>query len=408
MNKNDPNQESFIVTVNIQVEKLVYGGDGLARADGEVVLTPFVLPGESVEIEREPKRSGITRGRVLEIASASSDRVTPACRYFGRCGGCHYQHATYEAQLAAKRSILEETLRRTGKLESPPAVEVISGEPWGYRNRIQLHFDRGRVGYREMRSHNLCAIESCPISSPKLNECIAALNRMVRDRRWPPFLATAELFTNESEVQFNVLATGRPVAQRFFDWCKEEMPGLVSGALEYGGYRVSYGTFFQVNRFLVRPLMDAALSGAAGESALDLYAGAGLFSIPLAGKFANVTAVESGTSAARDLAFNAERAGARIEVRAESADAFLTALTAAPDFVVADPPRTGLGKNVVGRLCELRPRAITVVACDPATLARDAQALGVGGYRLDSLVMIDLFPQTYNIETVARFRLAGG
>lgn len=394
--------------MNIQVEKLVYGGDGLARADGEVVLTPFVLPGESVEIEREPKRSGITRGRVLEIASASSDRVTPACRYFGRCGGCHYQHATYEAQLAAKRSILEETLRRTGKLESPPAVEVILGEPWGYRNRIQLHFDRGRVGYREMRSHNLCAIESCPISSPKLNECIAALNRMVRDRRWPPFLATAELFTNESEVQFNVLATGRPVAQRFFDWCKEEMPGLVSGALEYGGYRVSYGTFFQVNRFLVRPLMDAVLSGAAGESALDLYAGAGLFSIPLAGKFANVTAVESGTSAARDLAFNAERAGARIEVRAESADAFLTALTAAPDFVVADPPRTGLGKNAVGRLCELRPRAITVVACDPATLARDAQALGVGGYRLDSLVMIDLFPQTYHIETVARFRLAGG
>jgi 23S rRNA (uracil1939-C5)-methyltransferase len=263
-----------------------------------------------------------------------------------------------------------------------------------------------------MRSHTLCAIDRCPISSPKLNECIAALNRMARDRRWPPFLATAELFTNESQVQFNVLSTGRPLAQRFFDWCGEEMSGLVSGALEYDGYRVSYGSFFQVNRFLVRPLVDAVTADAVigeaapGETAIDLYAGAGLFSVPLAGRFQKVIAVESGNSAARDLAFNATRAGAAIEVRAESADAFLNSWLETPDFVVADPPRTGLGKSVVARLCELKPRAITVVACDPSTLARDAQALTAGGYRLDGLTLIDLFPQTYHIETLARFRLA--
>lgn len=391
--------------MNVQVEKLVYGGDGLSRVDGEVVLTPFVLPGESVEIEREAKRGGIARGRAIAIANASPDRIEPPCPYFARCGGCHYQHAGYQAQLAAKRSILEETLRRTGKMESPPAIEIVSGEPWGYRNRIQLHFEGGRVGYREIRSHKLCAIDRCPISSPKLNDCIAVLNRMARDRRWPPFLTTAELFTNENEVQFNVLATGRPLAQRFFDWCKDEMSGLVSGALEYAGYRVSYGSFFQVNRFLMRPLMDAVLPAAGGESAVDLYAGVGLFSIPLAGKFGQMTAVESGTSAARDLAFNATRAGARIEVRAESADSFLATLTTPPDFVLADPPRTGLGNAVVRRLCELKPPGITVVACDPATLARDAQALTAGGYRLDSLVLIDLFPQTFHIETVARFRL---
>ncbi len=391
--------------MQIDVEKLVYGGDGLARVDGEVILTPFVLPGELAEIEREPKRSGITRGAVQEIARPSADRVAPSCPYFGVCGGCHYQHASYDAQLAAKRAILAETLVRTGKLENLPEISVVSGEPWGYRNRIQLHFENGRVGYRMARSNRLCAIEECPISSPKLNECIGAINRMVRARRWPSFLSDAELFTNETGVQFNVVGTGRPIAQKFFDWLAEEIPGLVTGALEYDGYRVSHGSFFQVNRFLVKELIDEVVGGSRGETASDLYSGVGLFTIPLASRFAKVTAVESGTGAIRDLAFNAERAGKPVHARAENVDVYLAGLEETPDLAVADPPRTGLGKGVVRRLIELKPRAITLVACDPATLARDAQGLITGGYRLDKLTLVDLFPQTYHIETVARFQL---
>ena len=390
--------------MKIEVEKLIYGGDGLARPEGEVILTPFVLAGETVEIEREPKRSGITRGRLREVWAPSSERVTPLCPYFGTCGGCHYQHASYEAQLAAKQAILAETLLRTGKIQSPP-IDVISGGPWGYRNRIQLHFEQGRVGFREARSHRLCAIDRCPISSPKLNECIAALNRMMRARRWPSFLAAAEIFTNESDVQFHVREAERPLAQKFFDWLKDEIPGLVPGALDYTGYRVSYGSFFQVNRFLIPPLVEAALSNAHGAFAVDLYAGVGLFSLPLASRFARVLSVESGTGATRDLAFNASHAGRQIEVHEESVDQFLAGLRETPDFVLADPPRTGLGKSVARRLSQLRPREIVIVACDPTTLARDSQMLIAAGYQLETMTLVDLFPQTYHIETVARFRL---
>jgi 23S rRNA (uracil1939-C5)-methyltransferase len=389
--------------VQIQVEKLVYGGDGLARAEGEVMLMPFVLPGELVEVEREPKRSGIARGRVRQVLRESPDRVAPPCPYFTRCGGCHYQHASYAAQLAAKRSILAETLARTGHIEALPEIEVTSGEPWAYRNRIQLHFENGKLGYREMRSRKLQAIEKCPISSPKLNECIGALNRMVRERRWPDFLQTAEFFTNETDVQMNVLETGRPLAQRFFDWCAVEIPGLATGVIEYDGYRVGYGSFFQVNRFLADPLVRAVIGDARGESALDLYSGVGFFSIPLARVFDRVTAVESGVGAARDLEFNAKRAGVSIDAHSENVDLFLRSLSRAPDLVIADPPRTGLGKQVVRHLAELKPREIVVVSCDPATLARDAQGLLAAGYSLDRLTLIDLFPQTYHIETIAKF-----
>ncbi len=396
-------REETIVTVQIQVEKLVYGGDGLARAEGEVMLMPFVLPGELVEVEREPKRSGIARGRVRQVLRESPDRVAPPCPYFTRCGGCHYQHASYAAQLAAKRSILAETLARTGHIEALPEIEVTSGEPWAYRNRIQLHFENGKLGYREMRSRKLQAIEKCPISSPKLNECIGALNRMVRERRWPDFLQTAEFFTNETDVQMNVLETGRPLAQRFFDWCAVEIPGLATGVIEYDGYRVGYGSFFQVNRFLADPLVRAVIGDARGESALDLYSGVGFFSIPLARVFDRVTAVESGVGAARDLEFNAKRAGVSIDAHSENVDLFLRSLSRAPDLVIADPPRTGLGKQVVRHLAELKPREIVVVSCDPATLARDAQGLLAAGYSLDRLTLIDLFPQTYHIETIAKF-----
>ncbi len=389
--------------MKIEVEKLIYGGDGLARVDGEVIATPFVAPGETAEIEREPKRSGLARGRLTELLIPSPDRVAPECPYFGRCGGCHYQHLSYPAQVAAKQSILTETLARTGKIESPPPIAVITGEPFGYRNRIQLHFEQGRLGYREIRSHKLCAIDRCPISSPKLNECIATLNRMMRARRWPSFLRTAELFTNETAVQFHVLETERPIAQKFFDWLKEEIPGLVAGAMDYSGYRVSYGSFFQVNRFLVRPLVETVLGESKGDMALDLYAGVGLFSVPLATRFTRVTAVESGSGATRDLSFNAAQAGASVHALEQNVDLFLTQLQDVPDLVLADPPRTGLGKAVVRRLLELRPAEIVLVACDPSTLGRDGQLLIAGGYRLQNLTLVDLFPQTFHIETVARF-----
>ncbi len=386
--------------MQIEIEKLVYGGDGLSRVDREVVLTPFVLPGECVDIEREPKRSGIARARLESIINRSPDRVEPVCPYFGRCGGCHYQHMSYEAQLRAKSAILSETLERVGKIQNHPEIEIIAGEPTQYRNRVQLHFAEGRVGYREMRSHKLIAIDHCPISSPKLNEAIGKLARLVRDRRWPDFVETIELFTNEREIQLNVLETRKPVAQRFFDWVAREIEGITPGAIEYDGLRVSYGSFFQVNRFLINTLVDAVIGNAHGEEALDLYAGVGLFSAPLASRFNRVVAVESGSGAVRDLKVNSPK----VEAYIESVDVFLAGYDGRPQFVLADPPRTGLGVRVAERLSQIDPAEIVLVACDPSTLARDAAVILRAGYALEKLILIDLFPQTFHIETIARFR----
>ena len=367
------------------------------------MFTPFVLPGERIVARARQEKPGLVRAETLEVVDAAPERVPAPCQYFGRCGGCHYQHAPYEYQLAAKLRILTEELRRLGKIDPPGEIATVSAEPWGYRNRAQVHIEDGRLGYREARSHRLCPIDHCPISSPKLNDTIGSLVRMMRDSRWPRFVRSLEIFTDEREVQINVLDTDRPVARRFFDWCAEEIPGLVPGALDYDGrFRVSSNSFFQVNRFLADRLVETVLGDLSGATALDLYAGVGLFSLPLARRFQNVTAIESGGGAVRDLQFNATRAElANIHAEQRTAEEFLAGLRQAPDFMLLDPPRSGIGKTVVERLTALRPRRVTIVACDPATLARDLAGLVANGFRLDKLTLVDLFPQTFHLETVA-------
>ena len=389
------------------MEKLVYGGDGLARLEGRVVLAPFALPGERIRVRAEQEKPGLMRASTLEMLEPAPERVAAPCPYFTRCGGCHYQHASYEYQVTAKRAILAEELRRLGKIEPPDEIAVVAAEPWAYRNRVQLHVEGTRLGYRQMRSHKLCAIGRCPIASPKINEAIDALAGMLRDRRWPRFVRSLEIFTDERQAQLNVLDADRPVARRFFEWCGETIPGLVEGALDYQDrFRVSRGSFFQVNRFLAGRLVETALEGVEGETALDLYAGVGPFSLALARRFREVTAVESGSAAARDLEFNAARAGlVNVQVEQRPVEAYLEALAQAPEFVLADPPRAGLGKAAVKRLAELRPPRLTLVACDPATMARDVAGLLTAGYRIQKLTMVDLFPQTYHLETVVALRL---
>ncbi len=395
------------------IEKLVYGGDGLARVEGRVALAPYVLPGERVRLEARQQKPTLIRAFPKEIVTSSPARVAPPCPYFGRCGGCHYQHAEYAAQLEAKRTILAEEFWRQAKIRLDAAIaagiETIAGEPWGYRNRVQLHIADGRLGYREAASHKLCAIDRCPISSPKVNETIASLNAMLRDRKWPRFIRALEIFTDEEQVQLNVLETERPVARHFFEWCAEAIPGLVPGPLDYRGqFRVSGNSFFQVNRFLLDSLVDVALAGSSGErsegrSAIELYAGVGLFTLPLARRFREVTAVESGAGAVRDLRFNAGRAQlSNIVAEQRTAEKFLQAVDRPPDFVLLDPPRAGLGPEITAQLIRLRPAALTIVACDPVTLTRDLPALTGGGFRLDRVILIDLFPQTYHLETVVR------
>jgi 23S rRNA (uracil1939-C5)-methyltransferase len=395
----------------LRVEKLVYGGEGLSRLDGEVIFTPFVLPGEAIEAQRTGARQHVQRSRLVRVAEPSPVRVEPPCPVFGRCGGCQYQHASYDAQLRFKRDILAETLRRVGKIDfDAERISIEAGEPFGYRNRAQFHFERGRVGYREMNSRKLVEVAQCPIGSPKINQILSLLNRMVRDRRWPDFVRSLEVFTDESQVQWNVLESERPVAKRFFEWLAAEVPGTVAGPLEYAVnedlFTVSGTSFFQVNRLLLPRLADLAMGDASGAMAWDLYAGAGLFSLPLARRFERVVAVEAGRSA-EDLRHNAQRAGLRVKVVTDQTEAFLAdsaAVKDAPDFVLADPPRAGLGKAAAGRLLALRPATLVIVACDPATLARDLAVFGPA-YEIERIAMVDLFPQTFHLEAIVKLAL---
>jgi 23S rRNA (uracil1939-C5)-methyltransferase len=376
-----------------EIEKLVYGGDGLVRdrslGDGraKVAFIPFSLPGEVWE-----------NGSLL---AASPERIEPGCEYFTRCGGCHYQHMGDARQLAAKREILGETLQRLGRI-AIPEIRTVSAAPWGYRNRIQLHFHKGQMGFHEAGSRKLVAISRCPIASPTLERAIEALREMRRQPRFPRFLESVELFTNETETLVNVLESERPVARGFFDWAAELIPGATLSSLDYptagGSFRVGHKSFFQVNRFLVDALVEQAIPDARGEWALDLYAGVGLFSRPLLERFSRVTAVEVVRSAAQDFVVNVPDA----EIVQKPTEDFLAGFDGRPDFVLADPPRAGLGKRTVTELIRIRPRRLTIVSCDPSTLARDLALLAAAGFTLDSLTMADLFPQTFHIETIAR------
>ena len=374
----------------LSIEKLVYGGDGLARLDGKVVLIPYVLPGEVVRAEIERAKSDLFRGRVLEVVTPSPTRVTPQCPYFQRCGGCHFQHAEYALQVEQKSAILREVLRRVGKIEFEDEIGTIAGEPWQYRNRAQLHFEDGRVGYFEHGSHKLCAIDHCPISSPALDGVISKLQAAIPRS----FSGSVEFFTNENEVQVNVLdRVPRPVLSKF------QSLG-VSGPIEYAGFRVSRNSFFQVNRFLTDLLVECALGDQQGDWALDLYAGVGLFAARLAERFQRVTAVESSGSAFHDLVYNMERRAVPVVAEQKSTADFLAALQQRPDLVVADPPRSGLGGDVIRELARIRAPRLSIISCDPATLARDLGGLLAEAYRIERITLVDLFPQTFHLETV--------
>lgn len=388
----------------VRIEKLVYGGEGLARVDGQVLLAPFVLPGELVSLHTEQVKTGLLRGSAVNVIEAATRRVSPRCEYFGVCGGCNYQHADYAYQLEQKQAILRETFQRLAGIDYQSEINVVSGPAWEYRNRIQLHFADGEVGFHRAGSHELCAIDHCPISSPKLNEVIGKLAWAVKRPEWPSFLRSLEVFTNETDVQLNIVDSTRPVAARFFEWCGTFVSGLAENAIEYETsgkkFRISRGSFFQVNRFLVGQLVSEVLGDARGGNAIDLYAGVGLFSLPLGERFEQVHAVERGGAAYRDLVANASANAGALDTHRSSAEEFLTGIDSTPGLIVADPPRAGLGKHATAELLRIYPQSLKIVSCDAATLARDLKKL-LDAYRIERLTLVDLFPQTYHFEVVA-------
>jgi len=408
------------MSIELTIEKLVYGGEGLGRVEGRVVLVPLVLPGERVSAEPLREDPRLVRARLCEVLEPSPERISPGCGYFSRCGGCHYQHAPYEQQVKFKVAILTENLRRIGKLVEVPEPETLTAAPWAYRNRVQFKtFKRGgrfEMGYFRSGSQQLLPVDMCPISSPGINAVIPVLKNLGNRRDFPECPLELEILDAGGPLMLSVEGTAL-FPGTLVSALREHIPALESigaaGRVHGPGYvfydaagfrfRVSHGVFFQVNRFLVEQLATAALDGLSGGVALDLYAGAGYFALPMARRFEKVMAVESHGAAVRDLKFNLSAAGVEnVEaVRGNTEDFLARSDLPKVDAVLADPPRAGLGRATVERLAALGAARIVYVSCDPATLARDLSGLTRGGYHLRRLLLVDLFPQTYHIEAVA-------
>jgi 23S rRNA (uracil1939-C5)-methyltransferase len=422
--------------MEITIEKLVYGGEGLAHHDGSTVFVPFVLPAERVAASAVEQKKKFIRARVERVLEPSPDRAVARCPHFGVCGGCDYQHIPYDAQLKYKTEILRETLRRLGRIDWPGEINAHASPPWEYRNRAQWKVrplpEDGpggmAIGYFRASSTALCAVEDCAILSPLLLKTLLALRNAAREGVLPRGLREVEAFAgaNDSKLLLTATFAGFPsLAQElasnfrrilpelesllFHDPTRERMeldgPGYIECEAAGATYRVGHFSFFQVNRFLLDELVEeVAEQEKEGRLALDLFAGVGLFSVALAKRFARVVAVEANPAAARDLEANASRQAAgsnrAIEVRAADVEQFLGKLKEKPELVLLDPPRAGLTPGIIKHLTRLSPPRIRYVSCDPPTLARDLAALVNSGYEISRVHLFDLFPQTFHMEVV--------
>jgi len=399
------------------------------------VFLPFVLPGERVEADVRQEKPGFARGTVTQLLDASRERVEARCPYFRQCGGCHYQHIRDDEQLKFKAEILRETLRRVAKIEFSGEIKLHASPPWNYRNRTRLQVRTApefALGYFRFGSHEFLSVRECPISSPLINRVMAKLLQL-GGCDCPAEVEEIEVFADAADERLLAWAfCGRgadcdrltrwaEMAQRgepaiagvtFFpsrrrasedDSPSDAKPLAQSGdrALRYrvGGrdYQVSAGAFFQVNRHLVDDLVSVVTTGASGKTALDLYAGVGLFAAALAPSFHHIFAVEASQISGHDLAQNVPANVKAVGTRTED---YLRAARSRPDMVVLDPPRAGLGKTVTRELAKMKAPDVRYVSCDPATLARDLAPLLAVGYRIEEAHLFDLFPGTFHIESV--------
>lgn len=399
-------------TLEVKIEKLVYGGSGLARHEGKVLFVPFTAPGDRARVRIDLEKKSYSRASVRELLEAGEGRVDPICRHFGICGGCQWQHLDYSRQLEIKREILRETLHH--HLPESRDLEIAmqaSPSVYGYRSRARVQA-RGfgketRVGFFRSQSHRVEDIDHCPLLQPALNEGLAALREVRRRLDSDPGPDEVELVGSPEAGEW-ISASVRG-AEGKVEGVQVPGPTLVreSGSFTF---EVSPASFFQANDSILPALVERVrrlAQGTRGRTALELFSGIGLFTVELAGLFEKVTAVERSPEAALLCRMNARGAG-RDNIRficSDAADWMRAVGSAAPhacDLVLLDPPRTGAGTEVMARILEWNPESILYVSCDPNTLVRDLALLPQREYRIEYVEGFDLFPQTYHFETVVR------
>ena len=412
----------FMKTITLNIERFAYGGVSIGRHNRKVVmLRGAVLPGEQVEAVIEKDRGDYFEASLTRVLEASSERIAPACKYFGVCGGCTYQHMPYDLQVRLKEAVLKDCLERITKSDAELSEAMVSPDPWHYRMRAQFKVSDQGIGFHKKGTREVIVIDRCALLRENINACI---------QNMASHLSTTGIgeihVTGEGSLIAQVIAGKKAVSRQdakrlAFDLMQHGFSGVTfvlgdQRPLHFGdpgvvldlcglAYTVSPLSFLQGNWELNRnviELIKCSLAPLEGMKILDLYAGAGNFSLPLAAE-TEVTAVEGNPHAVQDGIKNLEMNNIR-SCRFVHEPAELFRIKDRFDVVLLDPPRPGITNKVMRNVLKAAPGRIVYVSCNPATFARDLKKL-LGMYHIESVRMIDFFPQTFHIESVAFLRL---
>lgn len=400
--------------LNVQLTSMAHGGEAVGHYEGKAIFVPYGIPGESVRVEIVQDKGRFAHARLLEVLSASPHRVQPPCPYFGVCGGCHWQHVAYAAQLEYKRSIIQTQLQRIAGLPNAMAHPTLGmADPWHYRNHVQFSVSEdGQLGFMAANSHKVIPIEHCLLLHPLLEELLDAMDIELPGLQRLSLRAGIHtgdqmiIFEMESdqppelEVDLPVscvllLSDGTPVTLLGSSCIREQVAGRM--------YRISAPSFFQVNTHQAEALVSQVctyLSAGPEHTVLDAYCGVGVFALSLAATAKRVLGIESNAAAIADAQANAAGMD-NVSFLCGRVEEVAPTLAISTPLLVVDPPRTGLDRQALSALVQLAPTRIVYVSCDPATLARDVKSLLASGYHLREVQPIDMFPQTYHIECVA-------
>ena len=381
--------------LNVTIERLLPGGVGLAHAEGLTLFVSLAAPSDEVRVKIDRVQGKVAFASIHEIIKPSPVRVEPPCPYFGRCGGCDFQQLIYEAQLSAKVDIIKDCFQRIAKIVEPVDIKMHQSAEWQYRARAlwQTDADRNWLGYYVRGSREVCDVEYCAVLVPELQQTLEKVRSTIETTSSVRDIAAV---AGDEGVSVDPPLAGLETRQ-------------ISRTIAGERYLLSAKSFFQINHKLLPALIQEAIGNESGNMAIDLYCGVGLFTLPLARRFANVTGVEGNERATRFAKRNLESALLNnAQVFTADVGNWLRGHEGAetPDLLLLDPPRTGAENKVISGILSLKPSRIVYVSCDPATLARDLKKLLAGGYSLDTVSAFDMFPQTHHVETVVRLLAA--
>lgn len=385
--------------LDLSIERIVPRGLGIGFGEKLTVFVPLSVAGDKLRVRIKTIKKRIAFADIVEILEPSKDRIVPPCQYYGTCGGCDFQQMNYAAQLAAKSAIIRDCLHRIGRVEYDGEISVVGCEhEFGYRSRARWHVDRieKAIGYYKRDSHDVVDVATCKVLVPELDQQMQELRSVIADGWNDQFEIDAAVGANGAT---SVYSDNLPVVAN-------ELTYVLDG-IEFA---LSSRSFFQGNQTMIGELVGFACGDLSGETAIDLYCGVGLFTLPLAKKFTKIYGVEEDGEAVRYAKQNKARAGlANVEFKRERVrDALAMKGIPQADLILLDPPRSGAEDGVINAIARLRPKQIVYVSCEPSILARDLRELLDAGYKMDDIRAFDLFPQTHHVETVVRLKREEG